>query len=282
LAPTSLSCQSLGTIKLAMKYIIIILFIRGISSCWNKSKNEVNTIVNDSYETMAIPSLYTPFEIDMTDSMCLLEIAKAKMDIEKGKLEYTIHNGLDKRYYFPEEIRELLLLKGITYNPLGVNCTGELNCYGYYMDSVIKTKYGLNFIDSILLTAKQVSVSRWRTKTYKFFQVDSQAYYLNKELERSADNFIRKGMKLPKTWIHTSDKENIRQYAQLAIIIDSNGMATLIKNQTEINVNQKNLKHIKALERQFLERVNSMEPWYPAILNGHKVKYEYWADIYLD
>jgi hypothetical protein len=264
-----------------MKYILIILVLCNIICCQNKSANNTDSIANDSFKAITVRVL-SQFEIDLRDSVCIHEIAKAEKDFKKGIIEYSFFKGAHKEYSYTEEVSELLRSKGIKFRLLGENCTGELNCYGYYMDSIISVKYGKIFIDSIFETAKQIAESSWRTKTYRYDQVDSSAHYINIENERSADEFIKANIILPNNWVNTTHADDKRQFATLTLIIDTNGKATMLKGKSEFYVKEKNKKYIGLLEKQIIESLESMKPWNPAILNRHKVKYEYWADIYLD
>jgi len=253
-----------------MKYILYILLIINISSCQNTFKNETSKdVIIDSIELKPRPD----YRIDRNDSICIKEIERAKEDIENGIFEYSIHD-FGRKYIHQQEIRELLNSKNIKYSPLGENCTDELNCYGYHMDSVIRTKYGDDFIDSILIESKKLSDSKWKTKIYNSREVDSIAYYLNSDSENTIDDFIKSKIHLPDGWKRSGDVVYIRQDIFLELIIDNKGKPFLLENKAELNLKKENKKFSRQILNQIINSVRSMKPWIPAKLNGHKVKTE--------
>ena len=188
----------------------------------------------------------TVYRIDRKDSTCIAEVERAKKNIKKGILEYSIYD-FGGKYAHEKEIKELLNSKNIRYNPLGENCTDPLNCYGYQMDSVIKAKYGAKFIDSILIESKKLSDSKWKTKIYNSREVNSIAYYSHTDSENTIDDFIKSKIQLPDTWKRANKVGNIRQDVFLRIVINDKGKATLLASAVEINVKKDNKIYSKKL-----------------------------------
>lgn len=223
-----------------------------------------------------------PFEFDYSDSTCQKQIEKAKNDIEKGEYSYITYHFFDDRLVYENEIEELLQKQNIKYKPLGENCTSELNCYVYYMDSVIKVKFGLHYIDSILTQAKELSESKWKTKVYSYFEIDKKAFYIDSNDERYFDKYLKSKIQFPKDWYISPRHASIRQYALLTVIVGNNGKAIIKPGSLEISLDNRNKKFKERIVSEIKNGFNSMDLWTPAKLNGHNVSSKLYVDIDLD
>lgn len=84
------------------------------------------------------------------DSLCINEIQRAKVDISNGKIVFTQKVGFLFGFLrYEKELKQLCDNKGLTYEVeliSDVISEGETQgCYGYYMDNIIKEKFGSDF-----------------------------------------------------------------------------------------------------------------------------------------
>lgn len=95
-----------------------------------------------------------PGSINRTDSTCRAKLRQVQADAQHGQLTYCLF----RRARYADDLDTLLRGHGIRfrYNPL--NCTGEEQCYGSYMDSVITHLHGPAFLDRL----KQQADHRFR------------------------------------------------------------------------------------------------------------------------
>jgi hypothetical protein len=91
-----------------------------------------------------------------TDTICLLELKKAKIDFERGKLVYCHYTGnmTFKALRSEVQMTELLTNFRIEYKNESSSCVtynGQTeHCYCNFMDEKIKEKFGGHFLDSLL------------------------------------------------------------------------------------------------------------------------------------
>jgi len=250
-----------------MKYIyyIVLLSLFAIAC---KNENQKNT--ENFMEVVDIVSLPPEFYIEVNNPECITEFKRAANDAGKGILVCTNYTGIDFKHH--NEIKELLKEKSIQYKPLGENCTGEQNCYGYYMDSLIKQKYGKDFLNDITIKAHALSDSRWETKIYNFDEVDENIRFLNDDIE-SPGAYISKDWPHPENWDFKPIEDTYsRQYIMIEVVVDTLGKATGVANSYMYNLKKSNEKHLPYLKKEIKKRVEALTGWQPALLNKHKVK----------
>jgi hypothetical protein len=258
-----------------MKYILILISILTFS-CSNQNQEEAGKVEEQDKMDDQLPPPPPLSKIDLNNESCRSELEKAKSDAKKGFLVYTQYGRKFKRY--DEELEEVLKKFNIAYKPLGPNCTGELNCYGLFMDSLITEKYGKAFITSLSKIADHMFESRWATKTYKYWDLKVGPSYRNV----SPDTFILRNINFPKGW-DFEPVEDLNEVIDTEFIVDSAGKVSNIKAAVIlVNLKNANKKHLSYLKKEVERVIKEMEPWKPAELNGHKVKCWYHLEIYLN
>jgi hypothetical protein len=258
-----------------MKNIIIIFSFLFFAACNRKPINsEIKTIEKDSL--IVFDNKYFD-HVDFKDNRCLSEYKRALEDIGKNKIVYA-NFGINHKYN--EEFEYLLKLNKIEYEFLGENCTLLSNCYGYCMDSIISKRFGDDFIEKLRTQSMELSNSRWKTKVYNYFEVDTNAKYPNTNDENEVEKLILKKFIMPKNWNSKNMKKNEREFISIEIIIDNKGKARIKSNELFMyNIKPENLKHLPYLKKELIRNINEMEFWNPAILNKHNVNSEEYIDI---
>mgnify|MGYP001802507128 CR=1 FL=1 len=219
-----------------------------------------------------IGKYYTNF----SDEVCQQQMIEAKNDIKQGKLVYEHNSGWDIVRY-DEEMEEILLRHGIEYRDLGMNCTLDQECYGYYMDSIITDKFGTNFIEKIELEADSLFLSRWQTKIYDYWDIDVEPLYRN----INAEIFIAKRIQLPPEW-DTIPMKNERQFIEIVATINNMGKLQEWNFDETSNLKPSNEHLLQEIKRKVSSILVDMPQWIPGKLNDKNVTSRIWLDIDLD
>ena len=100
---------------------------------------------------------------DSNDSLCINNIKRAKEDISKGKIVFTQQVGfLFGHLRYEAELKLLCKEEGLYYEVdliTDVIFEGQTQgCYGYYMDNIIKEKYGDDFKSKLHKKADSLSL----------------------------------------------------------------------------------------------------------------------------
>lgn len=252
------------------------IFFLLIISC-NRNKAVV-TEAQPKIITVKIPKYN--YGYDTTEARCKFDLDRAKKDYKNGKLVFSNFGLLVKSR---DEIEEILNKKGIGFKPLGENCTGLSNCYGYYMDSILKQKFGKNFFEDLKKEADKLSQSRWKTKVYNYEEVDSPAVYPGTSDVVYLQEITTKMFKRPIGWDSGKMENNESESVSIEIIVDSNGKSIIPeKDYFRYNLKKSNLKHLKYLKKEIRRVVNDLKLWKPAVMNGHKVKSDEYIDVYFN
>ncbi len=252
-----------------MRFFLCVFAFLLVASCQRKEAAEKETA--PKIITFKLPGPYT-YGYDTTEVRCKNDLERAKKDFKNGKLVFEYFGLFTKSR---DEIEELLHKKGIAFNSKGENCTALSNCYGYYMDSIIKKKWGTNFFDNLKLEATKLSESRWETKVYNYAEVDSSAVYPNTTDVLTVDNYCCKKIKLPSNW----DK-NEGGFIRATVIIKNNGKAVVADGDWfDYSLKKNNQRHLRYLKSEFRRIINEMDVWKPAEMNNHKVNAEEYLTI---
>lgn len=107
---------------------LFFFFLMG--SCDQNHPSE-STVQESNVKLTGPKKYYTIF----SDTACINQIEKAKLDVAKNKLVYKIHMADFPRY--EEEFEQLLQQHQIEYISHGPNCMITQECYGHYMDSIM-------------------------------------------------------------------------------------------------------------------------------------------------
>jgi hypothetical protein len=105
---------------------------------------------------------------DQRTILCEDEKREATVDYEKGTLRF-VNGQLSLRY--ESELKDLLKQNGIEYQIAGPH--GDDTCYGLVMDSLIKEKFGDNFIDKLELVADSLFFERNKNGVFDYSDVDT-------------------------------------------------------------------------------------------------------------
>ena len=217
------------------------------------------------------------------DGDCEMEKQRAKFDLQKGLIVYSVYGAFDRKYAYTQEIEELLSAKGIKYENLGENCFGSKNCYGQFMKEKIDSQFGENFIDSILLAAKTISDGKWETKIYDYQTVDNVPIFSSgMNSTENAESYLSRNISLPKSWKANKEAKNKNQEVFAELIIDKKGKAKLCNACFELICNEENQALKTEIENELINVIDRMPNFKPAEVNGKRVKYSEQVVIILD
>lgn len=109
-----------------------------------------NRSSNETDKQTPSPKVAYVKSLDLSDSLCISDIERAKKDINDGKIVFTQSLGLgfgSMRY--EDELRKLCEKNGLAFDFDLIGCMvfeGQTQgCYGDYMDEMIKEKFGSGF-----------------------------------------------------------------------------------------------------------------------------------------
>ncbi|MEH0153119.1 hypothetical protein V6R21_03175 [Limibacter armeniacum] len=253
-----------------MKYftVSISLLLVLLVSC-NKSENTTS----DKEEAL-VENYIWEFGLDYSSTECLEQLEKAKVDAEKDSLTFTVYYGRTPRYN--EELKELWSKENIHFDSRLSCTTVERNCYGYYMDSVVKSRFSQGFIDSMEKKADSIYLAAWQTKTYMYWHLDQNPTYKMTYPEY----FIKRDLIYPKGW--DTIPMHLHQYIEVIVTIDNTGEMLDWSFDSSHILKPINEKHLPVLKKQIGVVLKGMGKWEPGILDGKKVKSEILLNINLD
>lgn len=221
--------------------------------------------------------------INVNDSVCLKEIKRAENDVKKGKIQYSITQfDIDSDKIETISIfKKLINLNDITVNFIGgylAKNNVTLFCYEKYMDTIIKQKFGKNYIKDNIRKADSLYVVNNKDKVFSNREIfDKQLLYpfaksLNAENNDYISDFL-KNFKIPKGFIQ-ENKKNFNSYVRFNL--SKEGKISKIQILTDI-YNIENLKFINYFNTKLSNFVKSIK-WisqkkYGIILNSEVVLY---------
>jgi hypothetical protein len=218
-----------------------------------------------------------PYFVNHADSACRAELQHAQADAQQGQFTYCLF----QRARYADDLDTLLHGYGIRlrYNPM--NCTGEDQCYGYYMDSAITRLHGPGFLDRLKQAAQQRFVSAWRTRTYQDWDLDAPPHGHIKDL----DAYVTANLPRPQGW-DTRPKLGMfqgyaeRQFLMATLTVDRSGQLEAISFPADIpnNVKPTNQRYLPFVKQNIRRLIHAAGPWQAGQLAGHEVS----ATLYLD
>jgi hypothetical protein len=107
---------------------------------------------------------------------CELEKQDAVLDYQKGILRF-VNDRFSMRY--ESELKDLMKEKGVEYQVAGPH--GYDMCYGSVMDSLIKIKFGEDFIDKLNLVADSLFFEKRKDGVFDYSDVDTWALRKNSD-----------------------------------------------------------------------------------------------------
>lgn len=248
-------------------YISIIFFIL---SCQNKSGPVHST---DEYNYVLHP--------ESTDTTCLQEIARAKLDSSNGKITFAFPMGLLSFNLRQEKYLRLLSEKydiSVSYEFIGCIVTKgqRQGCYGDYMDVIIARKFGSNFKDSLLKAADSLLVVNQDTVQYYLCDVRPQI----PGHDDSETNVIAEIDPLLKAQLK-SDEEGRYPFIDVGFYIDTSGRASCYSLDFFMDAgNESNRAFKSQLFKVALSELEAIDRWQPGEINGHKIPTEHNARVY--
>ena len=256
-----------------MKIASIVISVLLFCGCQNSESGKTEP---DEEVVVEVEDVIPKYMVDFDSEECKAYLKIAKKHLNEGRLVYQIYPREPIRY--SEELGELLNSYGIEFENLGMNDMSVQECYGYYMDSVITSRFGEGFIANLEEKADSTFLARWETKVYEYWDLDKEPKY--SEGRGFADIFIEKRIKLPENW-DSIPMQHERQFFSVITYIDNKGK--LVDWEIDLyNLKETNEIHFGYLKKEIDRVVSKMKDWEPGELNNRKVASEYHIDIHLD
>ncbi|MFB9079051.1 hypothetical protein ACFFLS_09860 [Flavobacterium procerum] len=219
------------------------------------------------------------------------DIAKAKKDLEKGKLTYCNYSGniINRYLRYEKELIEILKENNIDFRNEGSSCIVYENqtehCYCELMEEKINHKYGEKFIDSLLNIADQKYVSKHINDTMYYAQCDTRPNYPN-DKEDSADEYsevmqkeIDNAIIYPKGYVKKLNSD-VSAFVNVSFYVDKHGSAKITYFGFVFD-NKSNHKFEKYFERE-LNKIIKTTGWKPAKIRNQNVNSDmvmrYWFE----
>jgi hypothetical protein len=183
-------------------------------------------------------------------------------DYQKGILNYI--NGQPIRY--GQELEDLLNQKGITYStdPFG----HAYECYDLVMDSLIKVKFGDDFIDKLKLMADSLFFERRKNGTFDYYEVDTWALRKNSDDQLGGDfiiNYLNEKLATKSSFRFVSNIVD-RPHYLIAFTVDKDGQT----NNIEIKERNGTEKFL-GTEQLIIKEVSKIKDWTPATIKNQPV-----------
>lgn len=264
-----------NAIRMKIKTVISILMICSLWSCkLDNGSTAIQENEEEAVRNMKPPGKYCT---DFENEECKRQMDSAKIDVRNGKLLYEDNSGGWAIIRYDDEMEEILNAYGIEYMETGPNCTLEQECYGYYMDSIISQRFGKEFIQQIEQRADSLFLSRWRTKVYESWEIDTPPIYN----EGDTETYIEQSIKFPEKW-DTLLMEFERQFITLNVFVNNQGELTRWEFHEFYNLKESNEKFLPKIQSQVNQIMAGMVAWKPGKLMDRDVNSTIWLDIDLD
>lgn len=199
----------------------------------------------------------------VTLTSCELERQEGLHDFEKGTLCF-VNGQFPLRY--ESELKALLGQKGIKYKISGVH--GEDACYGSVMDSLIKVKFGDDFITKLESAADSLFYERNKNGVFDYSDVDTWALRENNNYHLGGDfiiNYLNDNLPSKSTYRFVSNIVD-RPHYLIAFTVDKNGQT---KN---IEIRERNgIEKFPGTEELIIKEVGKIKGWTPATIRNQPV-----------
>ncbi len=195
-------------------------------------------------------------------SSCELGRKEGLNDYGKGILHYI--NGEPLRY--ESELEDLLGQKGIKYSidPFG----HAYECYDLVMDSLIKVKFGDNFVDKLKLVADSLFFEKRKSGTFDYSEVDTWALRRNSGDQLGGDfvvNYLNEKLTSKSTFRFVSNTVD-RSYFLIEFTVDKDGKTKNIEIKE-----RNNTETFKGAEEIILDEITKITDWTPATIKNQPV-----------
>jgi hypothetical protein len=183
-------------------------------------------------------------------------------DYGKGILHYI--NGESLRY--ESELEALLGQKGIKYSldPFG----HAYECYDLVMDSLIKVKFGDDFVDKLKLVADSLFFEKRKNGTFDYSEVDTWALRKNSDDKLGGDfviNYLNEKL-TPKSSFRFVSNTVDRPYYLIEFTVDKDGETKNIEIKE-----RNNTEKFKGTEEIILKEISNIHDWTPATIKNEPV-----------
>jgi hypothetical protein len=199
-----------------------------------------------------------------TGALTSCEIGRQKglADYEKGILHYI--NGQSLRY--GQELEDLLNQNGIKYStdPFG----HAYECYDLVMDSLIKVKFGDNFVDNLKLVADSLFFEKRKDGPFDYYEVDTWALRKDNENQLGGDfiiNYLNDKL-TPKSTFKFVSNTGDRPYYLIEFTVDKDGETKNIEIKE-----RNNTETFKGTEEIILQEIIKIKDWTPPTIRNQPV-----------
>jgi hypothetical protein len=183
-------------------------------------------------------------------------------DYENGILHFI--NGEPLRY--EAELKDLLGREGIKYStdPFGHG----YECYDLVMDSLIKVKYGNDFVDKLKLVADNLFFEKRKNGTFDYSEVDTWALRKNSDDQLGGDfiiNYLNEKLTAKSPFRFVSNTVD-RPYYLIGFTVDKDGETKNIEIKE-----RNNTEKFKGTEEIILKEISKVKDWTPAKIKNQPV-----------
>jgi len=241
-------------------------------------------------------NFHSKFEkIPKSDTVCLNELANAKIEIANGRLTYCHFTGAPGYWPLRAEIQmdSLLKLYKIEYRNEGSPCVIEnnknYNCYCDYMQEEINNKYGKKSTDSLLYLSDSFYISKRLGDTYEYGNWDNSPQFPGEKVNDPTNHSglqsaFEKLMPYPVDYHFKSDSNSLA-LVKINLNIDENGVAKVTDYEfvfydyktKESDFNTDIYKKAKDIFLPLIEKTR----WTPATIKKMNVKSKNEIFLYL-
>jgi hypothetical protein len=205
----------------------------------------------------------SPKKADQRTTQCEYGRREAIVDYENGILRFA--NGKFSLRY-ESELKDLLEQKGIEYQIAGPH--GYDRCYGLVMDSLIKVKFGDDFIDKLELVADSLFYEKRKDGVFDYSDVDTWALRKNSKDQLGGDfiiNYLNEKLS-PKSSFRFVSNIVDRPHYLIVFTVDKDGRT---KN---IEIKERNsTEKFPGTEELIVKEVNKIKDWIPATIRNQPV-----------
>lgn len=254
---------------------LLCLFL--LSACSQQPPAKVSAVSSGPQKRPLRP----PGSIDRTDSTCRAELRQAQADAQHGQLTYFLF----QRARYADDLDTLLRGYGIRFRHRPMNCTGEEQCYGYYMDSVITRLHGPDFLDHLKQKADQRFLSAWPTRNYLYWDLDVPP----RGRIEDVDAYVTAHLPRPRGWdtrpkLGRFGEYAERQYLFATLTVDHTGQLGSIHFPADMpgNVKDTNRRFLRVVQREIRRLIRAAGPWQAGQLAGHTVSATLYVDVTLN
>ena len=195
-------------------------------------------------------------------TLCQLGRQEGLDDYRKGTLHFI--NGQSLRY--EKELEDLLGQKAIKYSSDSFGHAYE--CYDMVMDSLIKVKFGDDFIDKLKLVADSLFFDKRKNGIFDYFEVDTWALRENNDDQLGGEfiiNYLNKKL-TPKSSFRFVSNTVDRPYYLIEFTVDRDGGT---KN-TEIK-ERNNTERFAGTEEMIINEIGKIKNWIPPTIRNQSV-----------